>query len=534
MAAAPGFAPLVAGRVIVGCGVGTASMSVPLYIAEASPPHLRGRLVTINNLFITGGQFFAAVLDSLLQRVPDGWRWMLGVAALPAAAQLLGFWLLLPESPRFMVLRGDVAGARATLRRMRGGSSRGVAREVREIARDAAARDASLGDALRSPAVARALLLGCGLQALQQLCGVNTVMYYSATILKLAGFGTAAAIWLSAATAFANFAFTLVGIALVERAGRRPLTLYSLLGVALSLAALGASFQYAASTSPAVAARPAAADVCAAFTTCYDCSLAPGCGYCAAAAGANASAGTCLPGANASAVPATCAGGADAWLFDVCPNAPAGYASLAALVLYLACFAPGMGPMPWTINAEIYPLQFRAPAVAAATATNWLCNFGVSFTFLKLTRALTKQGAFWAYACVAAVGGVGLYFTLPETRGVKIEDMGSLFAGGAASPAAGGGDAARAAAAAAAGQSAASPAEARLLRERLGEAAAGSGGEEEDDEDEDEDDRGDGVGESEAGGGRGPGPLDGEGRGIASRGAAVAAQQQLLVNSGGS
>ncbi|KAF4315618.1 hypothetical protein BBO99_00009046 [Phytophthora kernoviae] len=106
--------------------------------------------------------------------------------------------------------------------------------------------DTNIWSDMRSPPVIRALTLGCSLQCLQQLCGINTVMYYGATIIQMAGFtDLTTAIWLSALVSFSNFIFTFVGIYLVDRAGRRLLTLGSLAGVFLSLVALGGSFYVA-------------------------------------------------------------------------------------------------------------------------------------------------------------------------------------------------------------------------------------------------------------------------------------------------
>ncbi|KAJ7396966.1 hypothetical protein BTVI_139714 [Pitangus sulphuratus] len=101
-------------------GKGVASMTVPVYIAEVAPPHLRGRLVTINTLFITGGQFFASVVDGLFSYLAkDGWRYMLGLSAVPAVIQFLGF-LFLPESPRWLIQKGQTQRARRILSQMRG------------------------------------------------------------------------------------------------------------------------------------------------------------------------------------------------------------------------------------------------------------------------------------------------------------------------------------------------------------------------------------------------------------------------------
>ncbi|VCW77255.1 unnamed protein product, partial [Gulo gulo] len=153
----------------------------PVYIAEVSPPNLRGRLVTINTLFITGGQFFASVVDgafSYLQK--DGWRYMLGLAAIPAVIQFFGF-LFLPESPRWLIQKGQTQKARRILSQMRGNQT--IDEEYDSIKNNIEEEEKEVGSAgpvicrmLSYPPTRRALIVGCGLQMFQQLSGINTIM----------------------------------------------------------------------------------------------------------------------------------------------------------------------------------------------------------------------------------------------------------------------------------------------------------------------------------------------------------------------
>ena len=171
MAVADGLHLLLVGRFIVGLAVGLASMVVPLFIAEAAPPSQRGALVTINNVFVTGGQFFACVVSALLSKVdyPHGWRFMLGAGALPAVVQFVGF-LCMPESPRWLAkYRGEDA-ARAVLRRIRGTAEVEAELEAITASIEADGRSAStaLVEALRSPPLRRAMALGCS--ASSKLC----------------------------------------------------------------------------------------------------------------------------------------------------------------------------------------------------------------------------------------------------------------------------------------------------------------------------------------------------------------------------
>lgn len=218
MSIANGYVGLLTGRFIVGLAVGIASMSVPMYIAEAAPSDRRGVLVSINTLFITGGQFFASIVDGIYSSEKDGWRMMLGLGAVPAVIQCVGFYFL-PESPRYLVHRGRLEEGRQALMQMRGNGN--VEQEMKSLIEEFENGQESRmpwNAVLGNKSHRRALMLGCMLQALQQLAGINTVMYYSATIIQMAGFTKPSmAIWLASIVAFSNFIFTILGLYLVDR-----------------------------------------------------------------------------------------------------------------------------------------------------------------------------------------------------------------------------------------------------------------------------------------------------------------------------
>ncbi|XP_037073146.1 proton myo-inositol cotransporter-like [Pollicipes pollicipes] len=437
---------LLVGRLVVGVGLGLSSMSVPIYISEAAPAAVRGRLVTVNVAFVTGGQLVASLVCGAFAAVPHGWRYMLGLAAVPALVQTLGF-LPLPESPRFLVTSGRGERARRVLLRLRGSPAQ-ADRELRDIQRDCDEERAALerqrvsggssspmAQMLRSAGTRRALAAGCCLQVFQQLAGINTVMYYSASIITLAGVRDATtAIWLAAALAAINFSFTFVSMALVERLGRRSLTLTSMLGSALSLLLLAAAFHVSYERSAAVTLPPA--DVGCRFSTCDTCVGAPDCGFCFVDATAGAVNGSCVPlvsSHNTSAAVGRCADpsvlatGGLTWAPDWCPSQYS-WLPIMGLCIYLVCFASGMGPMPWTINSEIYPLWARGTGNSIATACNWFFNLIVSLSFLTLTDVMTKHGTFYMYSGLTFLG-LGLFYVMvPETKGVSLERIGELFA----------------------------------------------------------------------------------------------------------
>ncbi|XP_075868210.1 proton myo-inositol cotransporter [Nelusetta ayraudi] len=442
LSSAPSKEVLLAGRLVVGVGLGIASMTVPVYIAEASPPHLRGQLVTVNTLFITGGQLTSSLVDgafSYLQR--DGWRYMLGLSVLPAVLQFIGF-LFLPESPRWLIQRGLTQKARRVLSQIRGNQN--IDEEYDSI-KNSIDEEESGGDGpviwrmLTYPPTRRALLVGCGLQMFQQVSGINTVMYYSATILQMSGIrNDRLAIWLAGLTTLTNFLFTLLGVWLVERVGRRKLTLGSIIGTCLSLSLLAIGFLLSAQHSPSVTFHPTdpafTNSTCAKNQLCEPCMLDPGCGFCYSENGSALLASSCVPVNKASTEHAAwgrCSNSSltrdhTYWAYNYCPTSFS-WVVLLGLVLYLAAFAPGMGPMPWTINSEIYPLWARSTGNACAAGVNWTFNVLVSLTFLHLAQYLTYYGAFFLYSSMALLGFLFVYGCLPETKGRRLEEIEALF-----------------------------------------------------------------------------------------------------------
>ncbi|XP_021001952.1 proton myo-inositol cotransporter isoform X3 [Parasteatoda tepidariorum] len=434
---------LLAGRVIVGMGIGLASMCVPMYIAEISPQDIRGTLVTINNCAITLGQFIASLVDGAFSTDHvNGWRYMLGIAAVPAIIQLVGF-IFMPESPRWLISKGRYDAALDVLRRTRGPNSNYEAEfetiksNCLEVDREKENETASIiRQVLRNSSLRTALIVGCSLQAIQQLSGINTVMYYSATIIEMSGVkDKSKVIWLSAATSGMNCICSFIGLIFVERVGRRKLLLTSLVGVILSLTVLGISFQLADTYSPALTYQDTSTvgSVCHTFSSCAGCIDNSACGYCYTEYQNGTLDGTCLK-RNATYQILSDGGLCDngnlpphvTWTYEWCPTKYS-WITFLGLMLYLFFFAPGMGCMPWTINSEIYPLWARGTCYSIATSTNWLCNFVISLTFLDLMQAITKYGAFYFYDSLAVIGFVWLFLMLPETKGVSLEDVEGLF-----------------------------------------------------------------------------------------------------------
>ena len=240
-ALAPGSGILVVGRLLVGFGVGVASVAAPLYAAELAPSRVRGRMVSLYQLAITIGIFIAYFADYLLIN-GDKWRVMLGISAIPGVLLVLAI-LPLPDSPRWYVKEGRHDEARAALHKVEPFADTDA--ELAAI-EDLNAKEArgSWGEVFATR-WRRPLVIGIALAVLQQFTGINAIIYYADKIFAAAGFSTPggqslATLWAIGAV---NVVATFVAVAWVDRFGRRPLLLVGSVGMGVSLIVVGAMFE---------------------------------------------------------------------------------------------------------------------------------------------------------------------------------------------------------------------------------------------------------------------------------------------------
>lgn len=238
---------LVMSRIVVGIGIGLSSGTVPVYISEVSPAESRGWTVSLFQLAITVGILLAYVVDYAFARA-QGWRWMFGLAVVPAAIFALGM-LYLPESPRWLARQGQRDEARRVLSRIRGTSDVDDEMRAIESSLQHAHEHGRLSDLFTS-SVRPALVVGIGLAILQQVTGINTVIYYAPIIMQSAGIPSASgAILATAGIGAVNVLMTVVSMWLIDRIGRRPLLLIGIAGMAVTLGVLGFAFQGTARSS---------------------------------------------------------------------------------------------------------------------------------------------------------------------------------------------------------------------------------------------------------------------------------------------
>ncbi len=326
-----------------GIAIGLASMLAPLYISELAPAAIRGRLVTLNQLAIVSGVLLAFFSNYLLSGLGnDSWRWMFGCAAFPAILFFVSM-LFIPESPRWLIQRGQFQEAERILIRTLGMTEAAV--EAGRIRETIAHEQGSLWE----PKLRRPLTIAIVLAALQQLTGINTILYYGSLVFveQIPHQSDSSALLSNIAIGATNLAFTLVAMFLVDRAGRKPLLVITSAAMAIFLLALS---------------------IAAAL------------------------------------------------------HAPASLL-LVLIMLYVASFATGMGPVVWIVMSEIFPANVRAQAVALGNVVLWLACALITFTFLSLVSALSISGAFLLYAALSVVASLFVARVLPETKGRTLEEI---------------------------------------------------------------------------------------------------------------
>lgn len=335
----------VVARFAGGLAIGVASLLVPLYIAEIAPARIRGQLVTLNQLAIVTGILLAYVASYYLAGWGLGsWRWMFAAAAVPSLL-FMGTLLLVPESPRWLLGRDRAAEALATLTRLNGPAA--ATTEAEEI-QAALAEEQGAAARLRQPRLRRPLRIAVVLAVLQQITGINTILYYGSIILtEHSGQSAASAIGANALIGGINFAGTIVALFVIDRVGRKPLLLVASGGMALALGALVVALQL---------------------------------------------------------------GAAGPWL-------------LGLIMLYVACFAVGLGPGVWVVITEIFPNAVRGRAASLATVALWVACTGISFTFLSLVKSVGLAGAFGLYALLSALTFGFVWRAVPETKGRTLEEI---------------------------------------------------------------------------------------------------------------
>jgi MFS transporter, SP family, arabinose:H+ symporter len=234
-AAADNFATLIVARLLSGCGVGAVLITAPMYIAEISPPAWRGRMVSLNQLFIVLGALAAFTSNYCVLRLGGpadwNWRWMLGIGAIPAVLYFFAL-LVVPESPRWLAMHGHLPSARRVLARLIGAerADQELTAVMTSLGHEAQRPKPGLAEIL-DPALRGVLIIGLLLGILQQITGINSVLSYAVVIFERAGAGANASFMQTVLLGVVNVVFTVLALSMIDRVGRRPLLILGCLGI---------------------------------------------------------------------------------------------------------------------------------------------------------------------------------------------------------------------------------------------------------------------------------------------------------------
>ncbi len=427
-ALAPSFPALVIARIVGGLGVGAALIIAPMYIAEIAPAERRGRMVSINQLNIVIGISVAFFSNYLILGLANsgapwtqpllldtqGWRWMLGVELLPALLYFACLGLV-PESPRWLAMRGNDTAARRVL--ILFNSDAQAERELEAIRQSIASSSEQTEGRFRDllePALRKVMIIGLVVAILQQITGINAVFFYAPMIFEQSGIGTDAAFMQAVLVGLTNLCFTIVAIALIDRLGRKPLLIFGVTGITVCMFILSWGFHQASYTINA--------DTLSTLPDTFNAeALEPllGATFHSDLAFREALIGQLGQDEFQTAESQLLSGS-----IDIRPGL-----ILAGILGFVACFAVSIGPVMWVLFSELFPNRVRGVAISVVGLVNSSVSFLVQLLFPWQLANLGSGVTFLAYGIFAALGLLLVIWLLPETRGRTLEELESRLVG---------------------------------------------------------------------------------------------------------
>jgi sugar porter (SP) family MFS transporter len=358
---------MIAGRVILGMGVGLEGGTVPVYVAETAPSKVRGNLVSLYQLNIALGEVLGYAVAAMFLRVPGNWRYILGSSLVFSTIMLVGM-LFLPESPRFLMHKDRLLDAYCVWKRIRGIRDResrreffimkaSVLDEARVVAESAVNKRFPWLDFFTVPRARRALIYANIMILLGQLTGVNAIMYYMSVLMKQIGFDDEKANYMSLVGGGSLLIGTIPAVLLMERYGRRFWANTMLPGFFIGLVIIGASYRIPITTN--------------------------------------------LVGAEAT--------------------------YLIGLILYMGFFGC-YACLTWVVPSEVYPTYLRSYGMTTSASLLFLASFVVTYNFSAMQEAMTPTGlALGFYGGIAVVGWIYQLLFMPETKDKTLEEIDLLF-----------------------------------------------------------------------------------------------------------
>lgn len=419
-ALAPGFYALVAFRFIGGLAFTSLSLA-SMYIGEIAPPEARGKLVGMNQINIVVGLSAAYFINYLLVNNAGAlglgdnvWRYMLGSEIIPAALWF-GLLFTIPASPRWLLLRGREAEARGVLTRLLPAERVEPALTEIRASFDHSGPQLSLGEQARellTPRLRRAVLIGLVFGIVQQITGINAILFYAPTVFEQLGVGENAAFSQAVYVGLTGLVFTVLALVLVDRLGRRPMTIGGLLWAVASLALCAYGFHSATYTlTPDTLAELSAADAAGADLGALN-----------ALSGVTFDSDIAFKAALDEALGSAVAGAREGAILQAAASLPSGLI-LFGILSFIAAFHFSVGPIMWIIFSEIFGTRVRSLAIPAFAFVTSVVSYLIQQFFPWQLANLGARDIFLFYAATSFIGLVILWRILPETRGRTIEEI---------------------------------------------------------------------------------------------------------------
>ena len=420
---APTFIVLVIARMIGGIGVGISLILAPMYIAEISPPKLRGKMVSFNQLNIVIGISVAFFTNYLIIHLASSdatwvetlkireynWRWMLGLEFFPA---ILYFILLqfVPQSPRWLIMKERFDDALKIMKRLSDEeTATKVVEEIKEsIKADTGPKEKSSFKDLLMPSMKLVMSIGIVVAVLQQITGINSVFFYAPMIFEQSGIGTDASFIQAILVGITNLVFTVVAMALVDRLGRKPLLAIGVTGIALSMFLLAYGFNAASYTltDASISKLPKEINI-EQLVAIKDKTFDSDTEF------------------------------KKAVLETIGPDMSKKYESafitaaismnptliLIGILAFVAAFAVSLGPVMWVLFSELFPNKIRGIAISFVGFVNSAVSFLVQLIFPWELATLGSTLTFLLYGIFAVVGLIFIMRLLPETKGKSLEEL---------------------------------------------------------------------------------------------------------------
>lgn len=421
-ALAPSFIFLVIARMIGGFGVGASLIIAPMYIAETAPPKMRGRLVSFNQLNIVIGISAAFFTNYLILQWSKSdaswanalhinaykWRWMLGLEAIPAIIYFFALFIV-PRSPRWLIMKGKDSEALRIMEASIGSvqAHHDLVRIKDSLKTDNNKTKTRIKDIFK-PSVRIVLIIGVILAILQQITGINSVFFYAPMIFEQSGIGTDAAFTQAIYVGLANLLFTLIAISMIDKIGRKPLLIFGLFGIAVSMFVLSWAFNSA--------------------TYQYDSSL-------------NGNRSINQMNGEIKSLDNKTFFSEEEFLLKASEYINESQLTeskpillknsihlnstliLIAILSFVASFAVSIGPVMWVLFSELFPNAIRAIAISFVGFINSIISFLVQLVFPWELEVLGSSTTFLIYGFFAALGLVYVLIKVPETKGKSLEEL---------------------------------------------------------------------------------------------------------------